>query len=48
MNDWICPTGKHVCYNEMHVLSNFDMGKHNSFMLGPIQPSSPTSKELDA
>ena len=34
----------------MHVLHNFFLGggfnKQNSFLLGPLQPSSPTTKEL--
>ena len=31
----------------MHVLHNFfEFNKHNSFLLGPIQPLSPTTKEL--
>ena len=50
MSNWIGPTVKQLWNNAMHVLHNFFWGqhKHNSFLLGPIQPSSPTTKELHA
>ena len=44
----IGPTVKQLWNYAMHVLHKF-FGfnrKHNSFSLGPIQPSSPTAKEL--
>ena len=49
MNSWIDPTVKQLRNYAMHVLHNFwgfNIGKHQSFLLGPIQSSSHTTKEL--
>ena len=48
MNNWIGPTVEQLWKYAMHVLHNF-LGvqhKHNSFLFGPIQPSSLTTEEL--
>ena len=48
MSNWIGPTVKQLWNYAMRLLHNF-LGfnmKHNSFLLGPIQPSSSITKEL--
>ena len=50
MSNWIAPTVKQLWKYTMHCYFFLGGGqlKHNSFLLGPMQPSSPTTKELHA
>ena len=47
MNNWIGPTVKQLGHYAMHVINKFIGFNINSFLLRPIQPSSPSTKELN-